>query len=243
LIATLEVVAFNQEHPMQVEIWSDIACPWCYIGKRRFETALAQFEHAEQVSVTWRSFELDPSAPREREGERAAHLAEKYGTTKEQAQQMEQQMTDVAATEGLDFRFDIARSGVTFDAHRIVHLAQHYGLQDALKERLLRAYLSEGELMSDHETLARLGAQVGIPNDEIHKTLAGDSYADAVREDERTATQLGISAVPTFVIDRSIGASGAHPPDALLDLLKQGWAARTPVSMVSGGEACGPDGC
>jgi predicted DsbA family dithiol-disulfide isomerase len=243
LIATLEAVAFNQEHPMQVEIWSDIACPWCYIGKRRFETALGQFEHADQVRVTWRSFELDPAAPAERKGERAAHLAEKYGTTKEQARQMEQQMTDVAATEGLDFRFDIARSGVTFDAHRVLHLASQYGLQDALKERFMRAYLTDGELMSDHETLAVLGAQVGISHDEIHQTLAGDGYSDAVREDERTAAQLGISAVPTFVIDRAMGASGAHPPDALLDLLKQGWAARTPVSMVSGGETCDVDGC
>jgi predicted DsbA family dithiol-disulfide isomerase len=228
---------------MQVEIWSDIACPWCYIGKRRFETALSQFEHADQVRVTWRSFELDPSAPHEREGERAAHLAEKYGTTKDQARQMEQQMTDVAATEGLDFRFDIARSGVTFDAHRLLHLGEHHGLQDSLKERLMRAYLTEGELMADHETLARIGAEVGIPQDEVYETLAGNSYADAVRADESTAAQLGISAVPTFVIDRAMGAAGAHPPDALLDLLNKGWEARTPVSMVTGGEACGVDGC
>jgi predicted DsbA family dithiol-disulfide isomerase len=228
---------------VHVEIWSDIACPWCYVGKRRFEAALAKFEHRDGVRVTWRSFELDPGAPREREGDRAAHLAQKYGTTIERAREMERQMTDVAATEGLAFRFDIARSGVTFDAHRIVHLAEEHRLQDAMKERLLRGYLTEGELMSDHGTLVRLATEVGLPDDEVRETLAGDRYAAEVREDERTAAQLGIGAVPTFVIERALGASGAHPPEALLDLLRQGWAARTPVSIVSGGETCGIDGC
>jgi predicted DsbA family dithiol-disulfide isomerase len=228
---------------VHVEIWSDIACPWCYVGKRRFEAAMAQFEHAEQVRVTWRSFELDPSAPPERDGERAAHLAEKYGTTVERARAMEQQMTEVAATEGLEFRFDIARSGTTFDAHRIIHLAEEHELGDRMKERLMRAYFTEGELMSDHDALARVAHEIGLPPDEVSDTLAGDRYADQVRDDQRTARQLGISAVPTFVIDRALGASGAHPPEALLDLLRQGWAARTPVPIFAGGETCGVDGC
>jgi len=134
---------------MDVEIWSDIACPWCYVGKRRFEAALARFEHRDDVRVTWRSFELDPAAPAEREGERAERLAEKYGMSVERAREMERQMTDTAAGEGLDFRFDLARSGSTFDGHRVVHLAGEHGLQDAMKERLLRAYFGEGQLMSD----------------------------------------------------------------------------------------------
>ena len=146
---------------MNVEIWSDIACPWCYVGKRRFEAALAEFEQRDQVQVSWRAFELDPDAPHEREGERAARLAEKYGTTVERAREMEQNMTDTAAGDGLEFRFDIARSGNTFDAHRVVHLAAEHGLQDAMKERLFKAYLGEGELISDHDTLIRLGADVG----------------------------------------------------------------------------------
>src|SRR3954470_23387293 len=128
---------------MLVEIWSDIACPWCHIGKRRFEAALERFEHRDEVQVTWRSFELDPAAPHEREGERAQHLADKYGMSLEQAREREQQMTATAAGDGLDFRFDIARSGNTFDAHRIIHLADQHGLQDAIKERLLCGYLSE----------------------------------------------------------------------------------------------------
>ena len=141
---------------MHVEIWSDIACPWCYVGKRRFEAARAAFEHRDEVEVTWRSFELDPGAPRERPGDRAEHLAAKYGSSVEQARAMQENMTQVAAGEGLDFRFDIARDGTTFDAHRLLHLAAASGRQDALKERLMRAYLTEGELMSDAETLTRL---------------------------------------------------------------------------------------
>jgi predicted DsbA family dithiol-disulfide isomerase len=228
---------------VDVEIWSDIACPWCYIGKRRFEGALAEFEHRDDVRVTWRSFELDPSAPPEREGDRAARIAEKYGISVERAREMEGHVTDAAAGEGLDFRFDIARSGVTFDAHRVVHLAREHGLQDAMKERLLRAYFTEGQLMSDQDTLIRLAVEVGHDADEVRQTLASDRYADDVREDERTAAGFGISAVPTFVVDRTMGASGAHPPEALLELLREGWARRSPVPVIAGGEACGPDGC
>jgi predicted DsbA family dithiol-disulfide isomerase len=228
---------------MDVEIWSDIACPWCYIGKRRFEAALAQFEHRDDVRVTWRSFELDPAAPHEREGDRAARLAEKYGMTVDQARQMERRMTDTAAGEGLDFRFDLARSGSTFDAHRVVHLAAEHGLQDAMKERLLHAYFGEGALMSDHDTLVRLAGEVGVDEDSVRQMLASDRYADEVRQDERTAHGFGISAVPTFVVDRSFGVSGAHPPEALLELLREGWTRRAPApAVVAGGEACDLDG-
>jgi predicted DsbA family dithiol-disulfide isomerase len=224
---------------MDVEIWSDIACPWCYIGKRRFEQALAQFEHKDDVRVTWRSFELDPSAPAERAGERAARLAEKYGMSIEQARTMERQMTETAAGEGLDFRFDIQRSGTTFDGHRLIHLAAEHDLQDAIKERLLRAYFTEGELMSDHDTLVRLATEVGLDPDETRQTLSSDRFAEEVREDERTAGSFGIGAVPTFVIDRSIGASGAHPPEALLQLLNDGWARQLDDSAGRTDEASG----
>jgi predicted DsbA family dithiol-disulfide isomerase len=218
---------------VDVEIWSDIACPWCYIGKRRFEAALEQFEHRNDVDVTWRSFELDPSAPHERTGDRAERLARKYGMTVEQAREAEQRLTGVAAGEGLDFRFDIARSGTTFDAHRLVRLAEAHDLQDAMKERLLRSYFTEGELMSDHDTLVRMALEVGLEEQEVRELLAGERYADQVRADERTAGELGISAVPTFVVDRKLGASGAQPPEALLDLLRQGWAKRSPASALA----------
>jgi predicted DsbA family dithiol-disulfide isomerase len=232
---------------VNVEIWSDIACPWCYVGKRRFEAALERFEHRDDVTVTWRSFELDPAAPKELEGDRAEHLAAKYGVTVERAREMEDSMAQTAAGDGLDFRFDQARSGNTFDAHRLVHLAATHGKQDAMKERLFAGYLSEGELVSDHATLARLAADVGLPEDEVAATLASDRFADEVRDDEKTAGGLGIRGVPFFVVDRAMGASGAHPPEALLQLLEQGWAARSPLAMmadgVAEGDACGPDGC
>src|SRR3954454_5597620 len=201
---------------MQIGIWSDIACPWCYVGKRRFEAALEQFEHRDEVEVTWRSFELDPEAPAAREGDHTAHLAAKYGTSVDQAQAMHDRMTETAAAEGLAFRFDQVRSGNTFDAHRLTHLAASHGLQDAMKERLMRAYLEEGQLISDHATLRRLAGEVGLPADEVADALATDAFAAAVRGDEATAHALGISAVPFFVADRAIGASGAQPAEVLL---------------------------
>ncbi|HEU4973810.1 MAG TPA: DsbA family oxidoreductase [Baekduia sp.] len=229
---------------MHVEIWSDIACPWCYVGKRRFEAALAAFPHRDAVKVTWRSFELDPEAPAEREGERAAHLASKYGVTVERAREMEQHMTEVAAGDGLEFRFDHARSGNTFDGHRLVHLAAAHGRQDAMKERLLRAYLTEGELISDRETLVRLAVEVGLDGDEAREALAGDRFADAVRADEATAHELGITAVPFFVVDRAFGVSGAHPADALGRMLQTAWdRANPPIAVVAEGDSCGVDGC
>ncbi|MEA2248314.1 MAG: hypothetical protein QOH46_2843 [Solirubrobacteraceae bacterium] len=228
---------------MHVEIWSDIACPWCYIGKRRFEAALAEFEHRNEVRVTWRSFELDPGAPVERPGDRAVHLAKKYGSSVDHAHEMQDHMTEVAAAEGLEFRFEAARDGNTFDAHRVLHLAEAHGVQDALKERLMRAYLGEGELMSDHAALARLAVEAGLPADEVRDVLATDRYAAEVREDERTASSLGISAVPFFVIDRAMGASGAQPPEVLGELLRRGWDARPAISVVAEGESCSIDGC
>jgi predicted DsbA family dithiol-disulfide isomerase len=228
--------------PVHVEIWSDIACPWCYIGKRRFEGALKAYEHRDEVQVTWRSFELDPVAPREREHDGATHLAKKYGTSRAEALAMQQRMTDTAAAEGLEFRFDIARGGNTFDAHRLLHLAAAHGLQDAVKERVMRAYLTEGQLISDHAVLARLGVEAGLPEDEVRDTLATDRFASEVREDERIAQRIGIQAVPFFVVDRAVGASGAHPPEALLELLRQARAANPPIPVAAAGDTCGLDG-
>lgn len=209
---------------MQLEIWSDIACPWCYVGKRRMEAALERFEHADAVRITWRSFELDPTAPPEREGDNADHLARKYGRTREEATDMLTAMTNTAAGDGLEFHFEKARSGNTFDGHRLLQLAAHHGVQGAMTERLMRAYLTEGELLSDHPTLVRLGTEAGLDADEVASMLAGDAFAQEVRDDEAAAAALGASAVPFFVADRSLGASGAHPPEALLDFLRQGWA-------------------
>jgi predicted DsbA family dithiol-disulfide isomerase len=207
---------------MDVEIWSDIACPWCYVGKRRFEAALAAFEQRDDVTVTWRSFELDPDAPVERSVDSATHLAEKYGMTRDEAVARQQSLAEVAAGDGLQMRADLVKGANTFDAHRLVQLAKANGVQDAMKERLMRAYHSEGERLGDRETLVRLALEVGLPEEDVRDVLAGDRFATEVREDERTAMALGINAVPFFVVDRRIGAAGAHPPEALGELLRRG---------------------
>jgi predicted DsbA family dithiol-disulfide isomerase len=211
---------------VDIEIWSDIACPWCYVGKRRFEAALAAFEHRDEVSVTWRSFELDPAAPAQRTVDSATHLAQKYGMSRDEALARQRSLAEVAAGDGLDMRSDLARGGNTFDAHRLVQLAKANGAQDAMKERLMRAYHTEGEPIGDHETLLRLALEAGLPEDEVRDVLASDRYAADVREDERTAMSLGISAVPFFVVDRRMGAAGAHPAEALGELLRRGWDAQ-----------------
>jgi predicted DsbA family dithiol-disulfide isomerase len=211
---------------MELEIWSDIACPWCYIGKRRLETAMSQFEHADEVTVTWRSFELDPTAPAAREGDLAGLLARKYRMSIEQARESQAHLVNMAAAEGLEFQFERARSGNTFDGHRLIHLAAEHELQGAMKERLLRAYFTEGRLISDHATLVELGAEVGLEPDEIQHMLTGDGFAGEVRADEEAAATLGISGVPTFIVDRKVGVTGAQPPEMLLEMLRQGWARR-----------------
>jgi predicted DsbA family dithiol-disulfide isomerase len=231
------------EGAMHVEIFSDIACPWCYVGKRRFEAALAAFDQRDDVRVTWRSFELDPQAPRRRAVDSATHLAEKYGMTREEAVASQQNLADVAAGEGLDMRFDLAQGGNTFDAHRLVHLAEAHDLQDAMKERLMRAYFTEGERIGDPDTLVRLGHEVGLPQEEVRCVLATARYAAEVREDERTAMSLGIRAVPFFVVDRRLGAAGAHPPEALGELLRRGWQARSAIDVLATGATCDVDGC
>jgi predicted DsbA family dithiol-disulfide isomerase len=210
---------------VKVEIWSDVVCPWCYLGKRRFESALADFEHRDEVEVSWHSFELDPSAPREREVDLATHLAQKYGMTREEAVARQQQLVDLGADDGISYRFDIARSGNTFDAHRLLHLAAAHGRQGELKERLLRAYHTEGEPIGDAATLKRLAVEVGLPAEEVDAVLSSERYADEVREDERLATSFGAGGVPFFVIDRAIGLSGAQPREVFAELLERGWNA------------------
>src|SRR3954453_1466473 len=156
---------------MQLEIWSDIACPWCYVGKRRMEAALAQFEHRDDVTVTWRSFELDPPAPAQRDVSHVELIARKYGRTIEQVEAMDAQLTAVAAADGIDMRLAQIRSGNTFDGHRVIHLAAEHGLQHEMKERLMHAYFTEGALVSDHDTLLALATEVGVPESEVREVL------------------------------------------------------------------------
>jgi predicted DsbA family dithiol-disulfide isomerase len=216
--------------PLTVEIWSDVVCPWCYIGKRRFETALEAFEHADEVTVMWRSFELDQEAPRVSEGTATERLAAKYGMSLERAQQLHAEMTERAAAEGLDFRFDLARGGNTFDAHRLIHLAATYGHQAAAKERLMQAYFTDGEAIADPETLIRVVSEVGVDPAEARDVLQTDRFAEDVREDELLASQLGIQGVPFFVLDRRYGVSGAQPPEVLVQALERAWGEAVSLS-------------
>ncbi len=233
----------REEATVRVEIWSDIACPWCYVGKRRFESALAGFEHRDDVAVTWRSFELDPAAPAQRSQDGADHLAAKYGCSRVEALAMQERMTATAAAEGLDFRFDLARGGNTFDAHRHLHLAAAHGLQDALKERIMRAYLTECRLVSNVKVLEALAVEVGLPMADVSELAVTDRYAAEVRADEATAARLGITAVPCFVFDRSLAASGAQSAEVLGEMLERCWESSAATPVASGGASCDIDGC
>ena len=228
---------------MRVEIWSDVVCPWCYVGKRNFEAALSRFKHRDEVEVIWRAFELDRSAPTEREGDYATHLARKYGMSVEQARTMIATMTETGARAGATLDFERARPGNTFDAHRLIHLAGERGVQDAVKERFLRATFTEGEPIGDRSTLLRLAVEAGLPEDETARVLENGIYAEEVRAEENLAFELGISAVPFFVIDRKFGVPGAQPPDVLLGALERAWEKSAPaLEPVGDASAPGCDG-
>ncbi len=208
---------------MRIDIWSDVVCPWCYIGKRRFESALARFAHAPEVEVHWRSFELDPAAPAVREGDNATRLARKYGMSIEQAQASGRHMTALAAAEGLDYRLDLTRSGNSFDAHRLLHLAADRGVQDQVKERLLAAYFSEGKAIGDRAVLLGEAEAAGLDRGEAQEVLEGDAYAEDVRADEAEARRREITGVPFFLIDGQIGIPGAQDADTMLVMLERAW--------------------
>jgi predicted DsbA family dithiol-disulfide isomerase len=211
---------------VKVEIWSDVVCPWCYIGKRRFERGLAAFEHRDEVEVVWRSFELDPRAPRGSEEDQVERLARKYGMTREAALAAQARVTGLAAEEGLTYRLDVARPTNTFDAHRLLHLAAEQGVQGAAEERLFAAYFTEGRRLGDAETLVALASEVGVEAAAARDVVGGDAYAEAVTADEREAAELGISAVPFFVIDRRYGIPGAQPAELIQRALDQAWSER-----------------
>ena len=233
---------------MQVEVWSDVVCPWCYIGKRRLEAALAAFPHRDEIEVLWRSFELNPNAPARVPGNPAERLAAKYGMTVEWARAANARVTSVAAGEGLRYRLDMSKPGNTFDAHRLLHLARDQGRQGQAKERLMAAYFTEGEAIGDRDTLVRLMSEVGLEPDRVRSVLAGDAYSAEVRSDEREAAELGIGGVPFFVIDRRYGISGAQPAELIQQGLEQAWREARPIKMFTQAgpgpaATCDEDGC
>lgn len=224
---------------MQVEIWSDVVCPWCYIGKRRFEAAAGRFAHPEELDVVWRAFELDPNAPANDDRDMTELLATKYGWPLAEARARQAQVAEIAAGEGLEYHLERTRRQRSFDAHRLLKLAADEGeggsseRQSVLKERLLRAYFTEGRSVTDHDSLLELAGEVGLDREAAAQVLAGDRYGDEVRSDEARATELGAHGVPYFLVDGKYAVSGAQDSARFLQLLDRAWLDRHPPETAS----------
>jgi predicted DsbA family dithiol-disulfide isomerase len=234
---------------MRVEIWSDIACPWCYVGKARFEKALDAFPHRDQVEVVHRSFELDPGRAKGDIQPVITMLTKKYGMSEAQAQAGEENLGTQAAAEGLAYRTRDRDHGNTFDMHRLLHLAKERGRQDELIGLFYRAnFAEERTVFGDDERLVELAVAAGLDADDARAVLADPAaYADEVRADQREAAELGANGVPFFVLDRTYGVSGAQPAEVFEQALAQAWGERPQLKLIQDGtadaEACGPDGC
>lgn len=208
--------------PIQVDVWSDVACPWCYIGKRRFAEGVRRYRAAggsSDVTVTYHSFELAPDVPDDYDGTAAEFLSAHKGIPADQVRQMMQQVTELAAAEGLDYNFDAVRTVRTRKAHELLHLAKEHGAQEALKERLLAAHFTEGVSLADDEELVRLSVEVGLDADLVREALATRQFAPAVDADIALAGSYGISGVPFHVVAGRYGVSGAQDPDTFAELL------------------------
>ncbi len=206
---------------MEVEIWSDVVCPWCYIGKRRFEKAVAAF--GRPVEVTWRSYELNPGAPPLREGSSVERIARKYGISVGQAERQYERITQLAAGEGLDYHLDRARSGRSYDAHRLLHLAKERGIQDTVKERMLAGYLEEGVAIGLPDELAALAVSAGLDADAVDAVLASDQYGDEVHAEQERAIEMGITGVPFFLVAGRCPIAGAQDVETMRIVLERAW--------------------
>ena len=229
---------------LRIDIWSDVACPWCWVGKRHLEGALDRFAHP--VQVVWRAFELNPTAPKaaDIQVDYVGRLARKYGVSRGQGEAMIERMTQTGLACGVEFRFERIRPGNTFDAHRLLHWSLGSGKQNVLKERLFVAYMNEGKNLSDHSVLAQLAADVGFDEDAAQAVLRCEEYADAVRADLAAAGQLGITGVPFFAVGGRYAVPGAQPPDVLLSVLHRAWDDKeSEEEDAPPGSACSDDVC
>ena len=228
---------------MQVEVWSDVVCPWCYIGKRRLEAALERFPHRDEVEVVWRSFQLDPSIPEGGTHETLPALAAKYGATVEQMRANMARVEQVAAEEGLEYHLAEGVSGNTSLAHELLHFAAEHGRQGELKERLLHAHFTEARSVFDVDSLVALAAEVGLDADDARAALTERRYRSAAAQDAATAQLLGATGVPFFAVDRKYGAAGAQPADLLLQILERAWSESHPLITVPAADVCDDDSC
>lgn len=232
---------------MKIEVWSDFVCPFCYIGKRRLEEALAQFPD-EKVEVVYKSFELDPTAERNTGRNMHEKLAAKYGRSLDEAREMTQNMSDQAKVMGLDFRFDTMVPTNTFDAHRVAQLANEKGLGKEVAERFFKGVLTDSKDIGDHETITELAVEVGLDREEVKGVLSGDDYTEAVRREEAEAQQIGVQGVPFFVINRKYAVSGAQPTEVFVQGLEKAVAEESKQPAFEdlsseNGAACTEDGC
>ena len=213
---------------MKVEIWSDVVCPFCYIGKRKFEKALEGFDAKEKVEIVWRSFQLDPDMKYVPGQSVHEYLGKRKGGSAAEGKRMNDAMTAMAKEVGLEYDFDRAIITNTMDAHRLIHLAKEHGMQGQMKERLFKAYYTEGENVGDMDTLVQLGVEVGLPADEIRSILQSDTYKQEVKMDQALAAQVGARGVPFFVFNDKYALSGAQPPEVFAQVLDKVWEEEKP---------------
>lgn len=211
---------------MKVEIWSDIMCPFCYIGKRKFEKALAQFENAEQIEIIWKSFQLNPGMKTDPKKSINEYLAEIKGMPIEQAKEINEHVTQLAKEVGLQYNFDKAIVANSMDAHRLIQFAKEKNKDGEAEERLFTAYFTEGKNIADHSTLALLASEIGLNSEEVHSFLKSNKYTEEVNHDIAEAQKIGVRGVPFFVIDRKYGISGAQESDKFLQALTKAWSEK-----------------
>ena len=232
---------------MKVEIWSDVMCPFCYIGKRKFELALEKFPHRDTVEITWKSFQLNPEMITDPDKNINQYLAEVKGWSVKQAEDANNYVTDIAKKVGLTYNMDKSIVANSFDAHRLSHLAKKYNKQDALEERLFLAYFTEGKNTADHDTLIAIGVEIGLEENEIKSMLESNEFSAEVNRDILEAQMVGARGVPFFVFDRKYAVSGAQDPAAFEQVLNTIWEEQTKLTPITinenAGDVCGPDGC
>lgn len=231
---------------IKIELWSDFGCPFCYIGKTRFENALNRFPHKDQVEVEYKAYLLNPNALKVMEASPAETFAKGHHMTVEQAQQRFQMFTDNAKTVGLEYRYDIIQMTNTFDAHRVAKLANTKGLEARITARFMKAYFTEGLNIADHDTLIKLSVESGLVEEEVKEVLSSNQFEDLVRQQISESRQVGVQGVPFFVLDRKYGVSGAQQEDYFYQVLEYLWNEHQELETIDGGDSghvCNDETC
>jgi len=221
---------------MKIEIWSDFACPFCYIGKKRFEQAFNEFKHKDEIEVIYKAYQLNPNAPKVMEGNAYESFAKGHGTTPALAKQKFEMFTQNAKTVGLEYRYDIIQMTNTFDAHRLAKWANQFGKEDAITNRLMKAYFTDGLNIADHQTLATLASEVGLNGTLVLDILASEQYKEQVVNEQQESRQIGVQGVPFFVLNRKYGISGAQQKEYFTQALNQIWQEEKPLDTLDGAD-------